>query len=71
MALTVYTRHSHYLINNIVPNELQARLPGTLGVQQALSKRAELLWAEFIALQPPPTWQGGGLHKLLGYGWDF
>ena len=59
------------LIHNIRPNELQERLPGKLGVLQALSKRAHLAWAEFIALQPPPTLQSGDLHKLLGFGWGF
>ena len=59
------------LIHNIVPNELRERLPGRLGVQQALSKRAHLIWAEFIALQQPSTLQRGDLHKLLGFGWEF
>ena len=59
------------LIGNIVPNELQERLPGTLGVVQALTKRAHLIWSEFIQLQQPSTLQTGDLHKLLGFGWEF
>ncbi|HEX4164894.1 MAG TPA: sulfatase-like hydrolase/transferase [Bryobacteraceae bacterium] len=59
------------LIHNLIPNELQERLPGSLGVQQAVSKRAELIWAAFIASQQPSSLTGGGLHKLLGYGWGF
>jgi uncharacterized sulfatase len=59
------------LIQNIVPNELQERLPGRLGVQQALSKRAHLIWDEFIALQQPSGLKAGDLHKLLGFGWEF
>lgn len=59
------------LIQNLVPNELQERLPGTLGVQQQLSKRAELIWFEFIKLQQPSTLKLGDLHKLLGFGWEF
>ena len=60
------------LIHNIVPNELQQRLPGVLGAFQELSKGAHLIWSELIALQPPPTWQQGeGLQKLLSYGWGF
>ncbi len=59
------------LIHNIVPHELRERLPGTLGIQQALSKRAHLIWDEFIALQQPSTFQRGDLHNLLGFGWEF
>ena len=59
------------LVHNIVPNELQQTLPGTLGVQQALSKKAHLIWDEFIKLQQPSTLRDGDLHKLLGFGWEF
>ncbi len=60
------------LTQNLIPNELQEPLPGALGVQQGLSKQAELLWALFVALQPPASWQvGNGLQKILGYGWGF
>jgi arylsulfatase A-like enzyme len=58
------------LIHNIVPNELRERLPGKLGVQQALSKRAHLIWDEFIALQSSSGVKDD-LHKLLGFGWEF
>jgi uncharacterized sulfatase len=59
------------LIHNIIPHELQERLPGRLGIQQALSKRAELVWAQLIALQQPSTFPSGALQKLLGFGWGF
>jgi uncharacterized sulfatase len=59
------------LLNNLVPNEMEQRLPGRLGVQQELSKVAHLAFRELIALQPAGVWQRGGLRKLLGFGGDF
>ncbi|MBV9502277.1 MAG: sulfatase-like hydrolase/transferase [Acidobacteriaceae bacterium] len=61
------------LIHNIVPNELQERLPGALGVAQAISKRAHLAWSAFIAAQQPSNSQSSRdlLQKLLSYGWGF
>ncbi|MBV8892875.1 MAG: sulfatase-like hydrolase/transferase [Acidobacteria bacterium] len=61
------------LIHNIVPNELQERLPGALGVAQALSKKAHLAWSAFIAAQQPSNSQSSRdlLQKLLSYGWGF
>lgn len=59
------------LLGNIVPNQLQQRLPGRLGVQQELSKIVHLAYREFIQIQPDPVWQNGGLRKLLGLGREF
>ncbi len=60
-----------YLTHNLIPNELQESLPGSLGMQQRRSKRAELAWAAFIALQPSGDLRSGALQKLLGFGWGF
>ena len=59
------------LLNDIIPNQLQQPLPGRLRLQQEGSKLKHLIFREYIALQPPPSWQGGGLQSLLGYGRDF
>lgn len=59
------------LLSEIVPNELQAKLPGTLGEVQKASKIAHLLFRDFIALKPSGSWRNGGLQKLLGYGREF
>ncbi len=56
------------LMNNLIPNELQEKLPGSLGLQQEGSKIAHLLYREFLALQPSGVWKNGGLQSLLGYG---
>jgi arylsulfatase A-like enzyme len=58
------------LIHNIIPNELQERLPGALGVAQALSKKAHLAWALLIELHQP-TSPREDLQRLLSYGWGF
>jgi len=60
-----------HLLNEIVPNELQQRLPGTLRLQQEASKIAHLVYREIIALQPSGTWRNGGLQNLLGLGREF
>ncbi len=59
------------LINEIVPNELQAILPAPLTREQQKSKIAHLLYREFIALQPSGTWKKGGLRSILGFGGNF
>jgi uncharacterized sulfatase len=59
------------LLNNILPNELQQKLPGSLGVQQELSKIAHLAYRQFVQLQPDPFWQSHGLRTLLGLGGEF
>jgi hypothetical protein len=60
-----------HLLNEIVPNELQQRLPGRLRLQQEASKIAHLVYRELIALQPSGTWKNGGLQNLLGLGREF
>jgi hypothetical protein len=59
------------LLNNIIPNELQESLPGTLGFQQEKSKIAHLLFRALIQAQPSGVWKNGGLQTLLGYGKEF
>jgi uncharacterized sulfatase len=60
-----------HLLNDLVPNELQERLPGALGVVQEASKLAHLVYRELIALQGSDVWRNGGLQELLGYGREF
>jgi arylsulfatase A-like enzyme len=60
-----------HLLNDLVPNELQQRLPGILRFEQEASKIAHLAYREFMALQPSGTWRNGGLQTLLGYGREF
>jgi len=62
---------SQTLLHDIVPNELQAILPAPLTGVQSLSKKAHLLYREFIALQPSGAWKNGGLGSILGYGRNF
>lgn len=62
---------AQHLLNDIVPNELQEKLPGTLGVVQEGSKIAHLAYRELIALQGSGIWKNGGLQTLLGYGREF
>jgi uncharacterized sulfatase len=64
-------RMVQHLLNDIVPYELQERLPGSLRVQQEISKLAHLAYREFMALQPSGVWRNGGLQNLLGYGRNF
>ncbi|WP_263367271.1 sulfatase-like hydrolase/transferase [Edaphobacter bradus] len=65
------------LVNNYLPNELAAHLPGSpldptsLRFQQIKSEIAHVAFRDLIAHQPPPTWQSGGLRTLLGYGGQF
>ena len=59
------------LLNNLLPNELQQKLPGALGAQQELSKVAHLAFREFVQLQQPGVWMKGGLRSLLGMGGEF
>jgi arylsulfatase A-like enzyme len=59
------------LLNEIVPNELQEKLPGALGVAQDASKIAHLAFRELIALKGSDIWRNGGLQTLLGYGREF
>ena len=66
------TRMMNELLNNILPNEMQQKLPGSLGVQQELSKIAHLAYREFVQLQPDSFWQiVGSLRSQLGIGGEF
>jgi arylsulfatase A-like enzyme len=62
---------AQYLLNDLVPNELQEALPGALGVVQEVSKLAHLAYRNLIALEGSGIWNNGGLQTLLGYGRDF
>ena len=65
------------LVNNYIPNELAAPLPGdpsnpnSLRAQQLQSEAEHLAYRDFIKNQPDSTWQGDGLRLLLGYGGQF
>ncbi len=59
------------LLNNIVPNQMQAALPGSLRTAQQESKIFHLAYRELVALQPSGDWKSGGLQNLLGYGNNF
>ena len=62
---------SQTLLNDIVPNELQAALPGPLRLQQEKSKLAHLLYRSVIANKPSGDWKRGDLRTVLGYGGMF
>jgi uncharacterized sulfatase len=66
------------LINNYLPNELAAPLPGnpldpnSLRFQQIKSEIAHVLFRDLIKHEPDSTWKtGDGLRLLLGYGGPF
>jgi arylsulfatase A-like enzyme len=66
------------LVNNYIPNELAAPLPGnplnptSLRFQQLKSEAAHLIYRDLIKNQPDSTWQtGNGLRLLLGFGGQF
>lgn len=65
------------LINNYLPNELAAPLPGnpldpnSLRFQQIKSEIAHVAFRDLIKNEPDSTWQTGGLRTLLGYGGPF
>ena len=59
------------LLNDLVPNELQERLPGALGVAQEASKIAHLVFRELISLKPSGDWKRGDIMSMLGYGSEF
>jgi len=59
------------LLTQIVPQQLQAKLPGSLGTEQEGSKIAHLIFDQFIQLQPSGVWKNGGLTTLLGFGAEF
>lgn len=59
------------LLNSLLPNELQERLPGALEVAQELSKIAHLEYRAFIGIQPTIAWAKRALQSLLGFGLEF
>jgi len=65
------------LVDNYIPNELAAPLPGdpldpkSLRSQQLQSEAAHLAYRDFIKDQPDSTWQSDGLRRLLGFGGQF
>ena len=58
------------LLNDLIPNELRARLPGGLGVAQDISKAA-YLYIEEQALNPSTGESPRDLLAQLGYGRGF
>ena len=58
------------LLNNLIPNELRARLPGVLGVAQDLSRTAYLLLEQYT-LNPNPGISVRDLLSQLSYGRGF
>ena len=67
------TKMYHHLLNNIIPNELQALLPPPLFLEQEKSKLAHLAYRALIDNLPLEVYkaQGQGLTNILGYGADF
>jgi uncharacterized sulfatase len=61
----------HKLLNDIIPNQLQQPLPGSLRLQQEASKLVHLAYRELIAIQPSGAWKNGAITTLLGYGAEF
>lgn len=66
------------LVNNYLPNELAAPLPGnpldpnSLRAEQIKSEIAHVAFRDLIKNQPDSTWRtGNGLRNLLGYGGQF
>jgi arylsulfatase A-like enzyme len=59
------------LLNDLIPNELQALLPGTLAAQQEKSKIAHLIYRAIIANLPNSDFQAGAIRSILGYGAEF
>jgi arylsulfatase A-like enzyme len=66
------------LVNNYIPNELAAPLPGnpldpnSLRFQQIKSEIAHVAFRDLIKNQPQSTWRtGDGLREFLGYGGQF
>ncbi len=62
-----------YLLNNLIPHELQASLPPPLLREQEKAKLAHLAYRALIDNLPLEvfTGKGQGLTNILGYGADF
>jgi uncharacterized sulfatase len=59
------------LIHDIIPNELQERLPPPLLKVQEISKIVHILYRDLIAHKALVEWLQGDLTKVLGYGAEF
>jgi hypothetical protein len=59
------------LVNDIIPNELRAPLPGALGAAQDVSRVAYLAYDALIRNLPPPGSSGEDLRTALPFGVDF
>ena len=59
------------LLNDLIPNELQAPLPGELRLEQIKSKIAHLVYRAVIENIPSGDFQAGALRSILGYGAEF
>jgi arylsulfatase A-like enzyme len=59
------------LLNDLIPNELQALLPGALRLQQEKSKIAHLIYRAVIANLPSGDFKAGAIRSILGYGAEF
>jgi arylsulfatase A-like enzyme len=59
------------LTQNLIPNELQQILPGSLATEQLKSKVAHIAFRDLVKNLPESVWEGGGLRTELGYGGPF
>lgn len=59
------------LLNDIIPNELEQRLPPPLTLQHEKSKIAHILYRDAIAHKALLGWLKGDLTKVLGYCAEF
>ncbi len=59
------------LLDEIIPNELQQKLPPSLALYQDAAKIAHLAFRALIYDLPLSVFQGKGLRDILGYGADF
>ncbi|RZU40586.1 sulfatase-like hydrolase/transferase [Edaphobacter modestus] len=59
------------LTQNLIPNELQQILPGSLAAEQEKSKIAHIAFRDLMKNLPESVWEGDGLRTQLGYGGPF
>jgi arylsulfatase A-like enzyme len=59
------------LLNDFIPNELRAPLPGRFGVAQNVSKEVYLLFQAAILNIPANGFKGQDLRDLFGFGQEF
>jgi hypothetical protein len=59
------------LLNDFIPNELRAPLPGRFGVAQNVSKEVYLLFQAAILNIPANGFTGQDLRDLFGFGQEF